>query len=247
MSLLAGKTAVITGCNRGIGKAILEKYASNQANIYAIVRTENEAFSTYCRELEKQYDIRIKEIYADFSSEDAVKSAAKEILSDKKQIDILVNNVGVGLPLRSLAMTKMETIHEVFQVNFFSHILLTQLVSKNMMKYKSGSIIFMASSAAFDGGANIEYSASKAALIGAVKRIALELGGFGIRCNAIAPGLTETEMGLSMSEEDIEIAKEMNLMKRLAKPEEIANTALFLGSDLSTFTTAQTLRVDGGL
>lgn len=247
MDLLAGKNAVITGCNRGIGKAILEAFVKNGANVYAVIRKENIDFSGYCRELETEYGVWIKEVYADFSSEEEVKTAAKQILSDKLPIDVLVNNVGVGLPLRSLAMTKMETIHEVFQVNYFSHMLLTQLVSKNMMRNKAGSIVFLASSAAFDGGANIEYCASKAALIGAVKRIAVELGGLGIRCNAIAPGLTETEMGLSMSEEDIEIAKNMNTMKRLARPEEIANTAVFLGSDLSTFTTAQVLRVDGGL
>jgi 3-oxoacyl-[acyl-carrier protein] reductase len=116
-----------------------------------------------------------------------------------------------------------------------------------MMRHKSGSIIFLSSSAAYDGGANVEYSASKAAVIGSVKRLAVEFGVYGIRVNAIAPGLTDTDMGAGMSEEDEAIALSMNIMHRKGKPEEIADVAVFLGSDMSSFVTAQVLRVDGGL
>lgn len=245
--LLKDKTAVITGCNRGIGKAILEDYVRNGANVFAVVRKETTEFTDFCKELSEQYHVAIYPIYMDFNDEEQVKCGVKEILSYKQKISVLVNNVGVSLPLTLMAMTKMDTIKEVFQINFFSHMLLTQLISKSMMRYKEGSVIFISSSAAYDGGANVEYSASKAALIGATRRLAVELGTYGIRVNAIAPGLTDTDMGGTMSEEDEAIALSMNVMHRKGRPEEIASVATFLGSEMSTFMTAQVLRVDGGL
>lgn len=245
--LLENKTAVVTGCNRGIGKAILTRFAENGANVIAIVRKESETFSQYCDELEKKNDIKIHTVYADFSSEEEVNNAVKEIRKLKLPIDILVNNIGVANPLNILTMTKMETIHQAFQVNLFSALLLTQGIAKLMMRQKSGSVVFVSSSAAFDGGSNIEYCASKGAINGAVKRLAIELGAFGIRVNAVAPGLTSTDMGNSMSEEDEAIALSMNVMKRKGDVTEIADSVLFLASDMASFITGQILRVDGGL
>ena len=174
-------------------------------------------------------------------------NAVKEIRKLKLPIDILVNNIGVANPLNILTMTKMETIHQAFQVNLFSALLLTQGIAKLMMRQKSGSVVFVSSSAAFDGGSNIEYCASKGAINGAVKRLAIELGAFGIRVNAVAPGLTSTDMGNSMSEEDEAIALSMNVMKRKGDVTEIADSVLFLASDMASFITGQILRVDGGL
>lgn len=245
--LLQGKNAVVTGCNRGIGKAILEAFVKNGANVFAVVRKENSDFTDFCKQLMDEYSVEIHIVYMDFSDEEQVKAGAKEILSYKYPIDILVNNVGIANPLTSLAMTKMQTIKDVFQINLFSSLLFTQLISKWMMRNKSGSVIFISSSAAYDGGANIEYSASKAAVIGSVRRLALELGAFGIRVNAVAPGLTDTDMGAGMSEEDEATALSMNIMHRKGKPQEIADAAVFLGSEMSSFITAQVLRVDGGL
>lgn len=245
--LLENKTAVVTGCNRGIGKAILTRFAENGANIIAVVRKESETFSQYCDELEKKNDIKIHTVYADFSSEEEVQNAVKEIRKLKLPIDILVNNIGIANPLNILTMTKMETIHQAFQVNLFSALLLTQGIAKLMMRQKSGSVVFVSSSAAFDGGSNIEYCASKGAINGAVKRLAIELGAFGIRVNAVAPGLTSTDMGNSMSEEDEAIALSMNVMKRKGDVTEIADSVLFLASDMASFITGQILRVDGGL
>lgn len=245
--MLKGKTAVITGCNRGIGKAILENFAQYGADIITVTRTKTPEFTCQCEEMEKNYGITIESVYADFQKEEEVDEAVKEIRRFKKTIDILVNNAGIANPLNILTMTKMETIHQSFEVNLFSHLLLTQGIVKNMMRKKKGSIVFISSSAAFDGGSNIEYCASKGAINGSVKRLARELGAFGIRVNAVAPGLTSTDMGNSMSKEDEEIARNMNIMKRKGDVKEIANAVLFLASDLSSFITGQILRVDGGL
>ena len=251
--LLEGKTAVVTGCNRGIGKAILENFAKNGADVFAVVRKEQEEFSLYIKDLMSEYKVDIIPIYMDLSNEDEVRSGAKSIIGykdasgEKKSIDILVNNAGMSNPLNSFAMTKMETIRSAFEVNLFGPMLLTQLLARNMMRNKSGSIVFVSSAAAFDGGANIEYSASKAAIIGEVKRLAVEYGPYNVRVNAVAPGLTATDMGNSMSEEDEKIALSMNIMKRKGEPREIADTVAFLASDMSSFITAQVIRADGGL
>ena len=244
---LKNKTAVVTGCNRGIGKAILEDVAKHGADVFALVRKETKEFTELCEQIAKDNNVTITPVYADFQNEEEVKLAAKEILGAKKQIDILVNNIGIANPLNMFTMTRIETMKEAFQVNLFSSLLFTQLISKSMMRKKAGSIIFISSSAAFDGGANIEYSASKAAVVGAGRRLALELGTFGIRVNVVAPGLTATDMGNSMSPEDEAIAVSRNIMGRKGEPEEIADAVVFLASDMARFITGQVLRVDGGL
>ena len=251
--ILKGKVAVITGCNRGIGKAILENFARNGADVFAVVRKESEEFSDYIDGLKREYSVSIIPIYIELSDEESIREGAKAILGykdengQKKAVDILVNNAGMSNPLSSFAMTKMDTIRSAFEINLFGPMLLTQLIARGMMRSKSGSVVFVSSSAAYDGGANIEYSASKAAIIGEVKRLAVEYGPYNIRVNAVAPGLTATDMGNSMNEEDEKIALSMNIMKRKGEPREIADAVAFLGSDMSSFITAQVLRVDGGL
>ena len=227
MNLLREKTIIITGCNRGIGKATLEKCAREGAAIYAVIRKENPEFSKYVSELEQKNRVTIRQVYADFSNEEEVRQAAKTILSEKQPINGLVNNIGVAYPLNSLAMTKMDHIRQTFEINLFSQMLFTQQISRMMMRKKSGSVVFVTSSAAYDGGSNIEYSASKAAIIGEVKRLALEYGPYNIRVNGVAPGLTDTDMGV-MDEKDEEIALSMNIMKRKGRPEEIAGVIAFL-------------------
>ena len=245
--LLKDKTAVITGCNRGIGRAILENFAENGANVFAVVGKESEEFTNLIAELVGKYNVSITPVYANFTDEGEVKNAAKEILSHKVPIDILVNNIGKGLPLRMAAMTPMDSMKEIFQINYFSPFLLTQLISRNMMRYRKGCIVFISSTAIYDAWSNVEYVASKSAISGEVKRLALELGPAGIRVNAVAPGLTDTEQAATMTEKDEKKAMERCIMKRRAKPEEIANTVSFLVSDKASFITAQIIRVDGGL
>lgn len=247
MGTLRGKNIIITGCNRGIGKAILEKYVEHGCNIYAVVRKITSKFMKDMEELELRGGVKIHPISCDFSSEQEVKDCAKTILLKKEKLDVLVNNIGVSYPSNILNMTKMDTIKECFQINFFSPLLFTQILSQNMIKNKSGKIIFISSTAAFDGGNNIEYTTSKAAINGAIKRLSIEYGPYNIDVNGIAPGFTDTEMGASQKTELYEIAMERNIKKRMARPEEIADIALFLGSNMSSYITGQIIKADGGM
>lgn len=247
MKLLENKSAIITGCSRGIGKAILCEFLNQGANVFAVVRKETEEFRQVLSEMNEDAQTRVCIVQMDFSDEQSVKEGAKEILSQKVPIDILVNNVGIDYNQNAFLMTGMSTVKETFQVNFFSHILLTQLISKNMIRNKAGSIVFISSAAAFDGGANLEYVSSKAALVGASKRLALEFGNYGIRVNTVAPGLTDTQLAKSLTDTDIEKAYSMSIMGRIGQPKEIANSVVFLASDMASFITGQVLHVDGGI
>lgn len=246
--LLKGKTAVITGCNRGIGKAILETFAENGADIWALVRRENDEFTNLTTSLSKKHEVTITPVYVDFADVEQIKNAAKAIISAKQQVDILVNNAGITYNAL-FQMTSLEKTHEVFQINYFAPLILTQYIVKIMVKYGGGSIVNLSSSAAIDSnpGRGV-YGASKAALLCSTKTIAAELGEKGIRANCIAPGITNTDMvAESMSDAVIAETVSKTMLHRMGKPMDIANTALFLASDLSSYVTGQVIRVDGGL
>ncbi len=247
MEEFKGKNIVITGANRGIGLSCLKQFCLGGASIlYAVVRTPSN-FMLEKEKIEREFHSKIVLVNADFSDEDSVKSAAKNILSQKTPIDILVNNVGVSYPNSLFPMTSMKQIRESFEINFFSPLLLTRYIAQRMVKEKSGSIIFITSISAYDGGNNIEYTASKAAIIGAIRRLAIEYGKFGIRVNGVAPGFTDTEMGNSQNSELFSIAMQRNIIKRMASPDEIAVAVAFLGSDRSSYITGQVLKVSGGI
>lgn len=248
MRRLEGKTAMITGCNRGIGLAILKRFAEEGSNIIACTRNQKEEFSSICRLLESKYNISITNYFLDLSDEDNLKTGLKEICKNHKAIDILVNNAGIaagGL----MIMTGQKKLKEVFQINYFAQVQITQAVLKNMMKNKEGgSIIFMSSVLGLDAKAGgSAYGASKAAVAFLTGSLAKEVGPFGIRINAIAPNLIATDMAAQMEEGAKNDLTQNSALKRIGEVREVANTALFLASDESSYITGQVIRVDGGL
>lgn len=247
MRRLEGKTAVITGCNRGIGRAVLERFASEGASIIACTRTVSESLRDFYLDLETNTGVRIYPVTFDLSDADSIKTGMQAVQALKLPIDILVNNAGIasgGLML----MTSMAELNKVFQVNYFAQVQITQHVGKLMMRQKKGSIINMTSVLGLDARAGAtSYGASKAAVALFTRSIAKELGTYGIRVNAIAPNLVDTDMAHMMEEKSFNSMIDDSALKRMAAPEEIANTALFLASDESSFITGQIIRVDGGL
>ena len=248
MLLLKNKNTVITGCNRGIGKEIVRVFAENGANIWACVRRESGTFSKYINNLEQKHSVSINPVYFDLSDEAQIKTGIKTIKETKEPVDILVNNAG-AIFTALFQMTSMKKLKEMFEINYFSQMLLTQYISRIMMRQKSGSIINISSSAALEGNeGRTGYASAKAAMIASTKVLAKELAPYNIRVNAVAPGLTQTEMMESSTPEDA-VKETLNriCMKRVGQPEEIANSVLFLASDLSSYMTNQVLRVDGGM
>jgi len=245
--LLKGKCAVVTGCNRGIGKSIIEVFASNGADIWACARSESKDFLLLINDLESKYKVTIKPVYFDLSDIDSVKQGIKTISAEKKPIDILVNNAG-SISTSLFQMTPLNNVKEMFDVNFFSMFQITQGIVKLMVK-NGGSVINLSSSAGIEGNeGRVSYASSKSAVITFGQVISRELGRNNIRVNTIAPGLTETEMMIGSTPEDIlSQTLERISLHRAAKPKEIANVALFLASNLSSYMTGQVLRADGGM
>jgi len=246
--LLKGKIAVITGCNRGIGKKILEVFSSNEATVFACARDINDKFISSIENLKKKFNNQITPIKCDLSDEKQTKEAANNILSSNMNVDVLVNNAGT-IDTALFQMTPIKKLKEIFEINFFSQTLFTQYILKSMVKKKEGSIIYISSISALDGhegrGA---YSSAKSAMIAQSKVLSRELGKYNIRVNAIAPGLINT----SMMKENIpnEIVKDFTSrisLGRVGNPEEIANVVLFLSSELSSYVTGQVIRADGGI
>lgn len=244
--LLTGKTAVITGCNRGIGKAVLERFAANGANVFACARKENIAFSEFIDRLSEKYSVRIIPVYFDAANIDEIKSAVKQIAASKIPVNVLVNNAGTGYNAL-FQMSTLDKLKEVFEVNFFGPFIFTQSLTKLMVRQRSGNIINISSTAGIDGNAGKSvYGASKAALICMTQVIASELKAFGIRANSIAPGLTDTDMMLCLPKEISENCTPDGT-KKIGKPSVIADVAVFLASELSAHISGQVIRVDGGI
>lgn len=246
MKNLLGKTAVITGCNKGIGLAIFKRFAQEGAAIIACCRTQTETFETLIGEIADKNAINIYPIYFDLADEAAVKAGIKEIKTLKIPIDILVNNAGMP-HLALLPFTKIQDVHNIFQVNYFSQLLIIQGLQSLLSKSETGTIINIASVAGIDGEVgNAVYGASKASMILLTKVLSKEFAPK-IRVNALAPGLTQTDFADRMGEKAKISMIETASLHRLGNVEEIANVALFLASDEASFVTGQVIRVDGGM
>lgn len=247
MKMLEGKNVIVTGTARGIGHKMVQVFAQNGANVFAHARKETQEHMQFCEQLAEKENVQIIPVYFDLQDEDAIKDAVKSIRSTKLSIDGLVNNAGVTYNAL-FQMTNMDELRKQFEVNFFAPYLFTQYISKLMIRNKKGSIVNVSSSAALDGNSGKSaYGASKAALLTMTLSIAEELGTSGIRANVICPGVTETDMVSTMPEYISEVQKEAAFLKKLAKTDDIANTALYLLSDYSSYITGQIFRVDGGV
>lgn len=246
--MLKGKTIVVTGCLQGIGLATLHVFAKNHANVIACSYKKDVEFEKQCETLSKENEVQIFPIYFDMANNDAIKEAAKEIMRLKMDIYGLVNIAGINRDA-FFSMITMQDIRDTFQVNVFSQIVFTQYIVKMMRRKQiQGSIAFTSSITALDGAlGQVAYGASKAALIGAMRSMALELGAFGIRVNAVAPGVIKTPMTASLQEEIKENSMRTMDIPRFGEPEEVANLFLYLMSDFSTHMTGQIVRIDGGI
>lgn len=246
MKLLKGKTVIITGASRGIGKGIAEVFAQQGANIAFTYRSSEEK----AKELEKELSAngcKAKGYKSDASDFDAAQQLATDVLEEFGSIDVLVNNAGITKDGLLMRMSE-EDYDKVMDVNMKSVFNMTKAVLRPMLKQRKGSIINMSSVVGVKGNAGqANYSASKAAINGFTKSTALELGSRNIRCNSIAPGFIETEMTEALGEDQIKEWRDTIPLKRGGSTEDIANATLFLASDMSAYVTGQVLHVCGGM
>ena len=246
MRLLEGKTAVITGGSRGIGKGIALQFAAEGANIAITNIIDNEEFAAAVQEL-TALGVKAKGYVSDASVFADAENVIDEITKDFGRVDILVNNAGITRDTLLMRMTE-EQWDQVLTVNLKSVFNLTKAAIKPMMKQKSGSIVNMSSVVGVNGNAGqANYSASKAGIIGFTKSVAKELGSRNVRCNAIAPGFIITEMTSKLPEDVKNDWISRIPLRRGGLPEDVANVALFLASDLSSYVTGQTIHVCGGM
>jgi 3-oxoacyl-[acyl-carrier protein] reductase len=239
-------TLFITGGNRGIGLAILKRFAAEGYNIIVSTRKQYPEFESECREIESTQGVMIHHAYMELDNPDSIAQGLKNIDALGIVPDVVVNNAGI-FHEKMLLFSKMEDIKKVFQVNYFSVLQITQHFAKAMMRM--GGVIINISSVAADNNqpSATAYGASKAALNRFTKSLAQELAAFKIRVNAVAIGVADTEIINNLSDKSQANIKESIAMKRMADPIEIANTVYFLANDQSSYVDGQILRVDGGL
>ena len=246
MKLLEGKTVIITGATRGIGKGVAQKLAEQGANIAFTYVSSKEKADAIEQEL-LLLGVKAKAFKSDASIMSEAESLVKEVNETFGSIDVLVNNAGITKDNLLMRMSE-EDFDRVLEVNLKSIFNMTKSVQRTMLKQRSGSIINMTSVVGVKGNAGqSNYAASKAGVIGFTKSIALELGSRNIRCNAIAPGFIETEMTDKLDEKVISEWRNSIPLKRGGTPEDVANVTLFLASELSAYVSGQVVNVCGGM
>lgn len=246
MKLLQGKTALVTGASKGIGRAIALKYAEYGANVAFTYLSSVEQGKALETELTGA-GVKARGYRSDASDFAQAEKLVNDVIADFGSLDIIVNNAGITQDNLLLRMTE-DMWDNVIKVNLKSCFNTVKAATKQMMKQKSGSIINMTSVVGIKGNAGqANYAASKAGIIGFTKSVALELGSRGIRANAVAPGFIETEMTAKLDEKTIQSWRDGIPLKRGGKPDDVASACVFLGSDLSTYITGQVIQVDGGM
>ena len=246
MNLLKGKNVIITGGSRGIGRGIAEKFAEQGANIAFTCINMSDSSLELAKNLEK-IGVKAKAYESNAADFDAAIKLAEDVLNDFGSIDVLVNNAGITKDNLLMRMSE-EDFNDVMKINMNSVFNNTKAVLRQMLKQRSGSIINLSSVVGVKGNAGqSNYSSSKAGIIGFTKSVALELGSRNIRCNAIAPGFIETEMTKALSNDQVNDWAESIPLKRTGQVEDIANTSLFLASDMSSYITGQVINVCGGM
>lgn len=244
--MLCQKNIILTGANRGIGNAILRKLVENHANVWCLVRTKNEDFVRQTCELMEAYHVWIKIVPVNLELKESIREAMKTVVADKKKIDALINCAGVNYQ-GSFMMTTEETMKRLYEVNYFACIQLIKTVAKRMILQKEGNIINVTSASGFEHNVGtFAYGVTKAAMNWATLTISRELAPYNIKVNAVAPGVTDTEIN-NNNEENIEknVIPRMNIARK-GRPEEIADGVLFLLSDAASFISGQIIRIDGG-
>lgn len=246
MKLLQGKTALVTGASRGIGKGIALKFAEQGANVAFTFLSSVEKAKALEDEL-AAFGVKAKGYQSDAADFKAADELVNSVVADFGTIDILVNNAGITRDTLLMRMSEQQW-DEVINANLKSVFNLTKAVQRPMLKARSGSIINMSSVVGVKGNAGqANYAASKAGIIGFSKSVALELGSRNIRCNVIAPGFIETEMTGALDEKVVQGWRDSIPLKRGGTAEDVANLTLFLASDMSTYITGQTINVCGGM
>jgi 3-oxoacyl-[acyl-carrier protein] reductase len=246
MKLLAGKTALITGASKGIGRAIAMRYVEQGANVAFTYLSSVEQGQALETELSAK-GVKAKGYRSDASNFTQAEKLVSDVIADFGSLDILVNNAGITQDVLLLRMSE-EMWDKVIGVNLKSCFNTVKAATKQMMKQKSGSIINMTSVVGIKGNAGqANYAASKAGIIGFTKSVALELGSRGIRSNAVAPGFIETEMTAKLDEKTVQGWREAIPMKRGGQPDDVANACVFLGSDMASYISGQVLQVDGAM
>ncbi|WP_299677642.1 3-oxoacyl-[acyl-carrier-protein] reductase [uncultured Dokdonia sp.] len=246
MKLLEGKTAIITGASRGIGKGIAEVFAQHGANV-AFTYSSSVDAANALEEALNAAGVKAKGYKSNAADFEQAQQLIKDVAEDFGGIDVLINNAGITKDNLLMRMSE-EDFDKVIEVNLKSIFNMTKAVQRTMLKQRHGSIVNMSSVVGVKGNAGqANYAASKAGMIGFSKSMALELGSRNIRTNVIAPGFIETEMTAKLDEDTVNSWRNAIPLKRGGKPEDIANACVFLASDLSAYVTGQVLNVDGGM